>query len=130
MRSDILAAGGFVSLVANGEGLEYLSDEAPRHPEHEAIELLDTVGHFQILNDSVDEPFAQRIQQELNARGATQGRCSGRINPSRACAFQSDASRLARCSRDRVARQGSGNRSGYRNRSFADPELVVETTVD
>ncbi len=31
LRSDIFSAGGFASLVANGESLEYLSDKAPRH---------------------------------------------------------------------------------------------------
>ena len=37
--------------------------------EHEGLNSLGTVGRFQILNDPVDEPFAQRIQQELVARG-------------------------------------------------------------
>ena len=37
--------------------------------EHEGLNSLGTVGRFQILNDPVDEPFAQRIQQELTARG-------------------------------------------------------------
>jgi hypothetical protein len=37
--------------------------------EHEALNSLGTVGRFQILNDPVDEPFAQSIQQELTARG-------------------------------------------------------------
>ena len=37
--------------------------------EHEGLNSLGTVGRFQILNDPIDEPFAQRIQQELVARG-------------------------------------------------------------
>jgi len=37
--------------------------------EHEGLNSLGTVGRFQILNDPVDEPFAQRIQEELTARG-------------------------------------------------------------
>jgi hypothetical protein len=38
-------------------------------PEHEGLKSIGIVGRFQILNDPVDEPFAQRIQQELIARG-------------------------------------------------------------
>jgi hypothetical protein len=41
----------------------------PVTSEHEGLNSLGTVGRFQILNDPVDEPFAQRIQQELTARG-------------------------------------------------------------
>jgi hypothetical protein len=37
--------------------------------EYEGLNSLGTVGRFQILNDPVDEPFAQRIQQDLVARG-------------------------------------------------------------
>jgi hypothetical protein len=37
--------------------------------EHEGLNSLGTVGRFQILNDPIDEPFAQRIQRELTARG-------------------------------------------------------------
>ena len=37
--------------------------------EHEGLSSLETVGRFQILNDPIDEPFAQRIEQELTARG-------------------------------------------------------------
>ena len=37
--------------------------------EHEGLNSLGTVGRFQILNDPVDEPFAQRIQEELTERG-------------------------------------------------------------
>jgi hypothetical protein len=37
--------------------------------EHEGLNSLGTVGRFQILNDPVDKPFAQRIQEELTARG-------------------------------------------------------------
>ena len=37
--------------------------------EHEGLNSLGTVGRFHILNDPIDEPFAQRIQEELTARG-------------------------------------------------------------
>ena len=37
--------------------------------EHEGLNSLGTVGRFRILNDPVDEPFAQRVRQELTARG-------------------------------------------------------------
>ena len=37
--------------------------------EHQGLNSLGTVGRFQILNDPVDEPFAQRVRQELTARG-------------------------------------------------------------
>src|SRR5262249_1505581 len=37
--------------------------------EHEGLNSLGTGGRFQILNDPVDQPFAQCIQQELAARG-------------------------------------------------------------
>ena len=36
--------------------------------EHEGLNSVGTVGRFQLLNDPIDEPFAQRIQQELTAR--------------------------------------------------------------
>ena len=37
--------------------------------EHEGLNSLGTVGRFHILNDPIDEPLAQRIQEELTARG-------------------------------------------------------------
>jgi hypothetical protein len=37
--------------------------------ENEGLNSLGTVGRFQTLNDPVDNPFAQRIQHELTARG-------------------------------------------------------------
>ena len=37
--------------------------------EHKGLNSLGTGGRFQILNDPVDQPFAQCIQQELAARG-------------------------------------------------------------
>jgi hypothetical protein len=37
--------------------------------EHQGLNSLGTVGRFRILNDPVDEPFAQRVLQELTARG-------------------------------------------------------------
>ena len=40
--------------------------------EHEGLNSIGTVGRFRILNDSVDEPFEQRIQHDLIARGANQ----------------------------------------------------------